>query len=139
MAKPIFTYPYRYKNIAEGKIFNPILTLPIKTKEGWLNTLFLLDSGADTTMLTLSMAKRLGLAFDSKKETKLFGIGDIGVSAYPGKVIIKFYPGFKLIIRCYYIDAEDSTLLLGRLDIFDAFDICFSNTKQQIIFQSKND
>jgi hypothetical protein len=137
MGKPIFTFPYRYKNIAEEKIFNPILTLPIKTKEGWLNTLFLLDSGADTTMLTLSMAKRLGLSFDSKKKTKLFGIGDLGVPAYPGKVVIKFKPYFELTLRCYYIDAEDSTLLLGRLDVFDKFNICFNSSTQQVIFQPK--
>ena len=134
MAGHIFTFPYNYKNIKEGKILNPILTIPIKTKIGWLDTLFLLDSGADTTMLTLPMAKRLGLQFNLKQKTRLFGIGDIGVYAYAGQVTLKFNQRFELTVRCYYINAEDSTLLLGRLDVFDKFNIFFNTSNQQVVF-----
>ncbi len=137
MVEHIFTFPYNYKNIEEGKILNPLLTIPIKTKSGWLDTLFLLDSGADTTMLSLPMAKRLGLQVNLKQKTKLFGIGDIAVYAYAGKATLKFSPNFELIIRCYYIDREDSALLLGRLDIFDQFNICFDAEEQKVIFSKK--
>ena len=135
MVKPTFTFPYQFKFITDGKILNPLLYLPLKIKDGWRNTWFLLDSGADTTMLPLSMAKRLGLSYDSNKKGKLLGIGDKSFDGYLGFIIIKI--GQKeLKVRCDFIDAEDSTLLLGRLDIFDKFNINFDTTNKKIVFNS---
>ena len=136
MAGHIFTYPYKYKTIEEGKIVNPRILLPLKTSNGWLDIWFILDSGADTTMLTLSTAKEYGLDYDIKNGAKLYGIGDMGINAYPGVVELKFRQNFRLKIRCYFIDAEDSTLLLGRLDIFDKFNITFDSLEKKIIFKS---
>ncbi len=134
MGGSIFTFPYNYKYLVEGKILNPRLYLPLKTKFGWQNTWFLLDSGADTTMLPLSFAKKFGLYFDPKKKGKLFGIGDKAFDGYSGVVHIKI--GTKeLIVRCDYIDSSDSTLLLGRLDIFDKFNITFDSSNKRIVFE----
>ncbi|OGK11800.1 hypothetical protein A2954_05085 [Candidatus Roizmanbacteria bacterium RIFCSPLOWO2_01_FULL_37_12] len=135
MVKPTFTFPYQFKFITDGKILNPLLYLPLKIELGWRNSWFLLDSGADTTMLPLSMAKRLGLSYDSNKKGKLLGIGDKSLDGYSGSIIIKI--GQKeLKVRCDFIDAEDSTLLLGRLDVFDKFNIHFDTTNKKIIFHS---
>ncbi len=135
MDGPTFTFPYKYKTIEEGRIVNPRILLPLKTSTGWIDIWLLLDSGADTTMLTLSMAKEYGLQYNPREKTKLFGIGDLGIFAYPGVVKLNFGKNYQLKIRCYFIDAEDSTLLLGRLDIFDKFDITFNYSKKQIIFE----
>ena len=60
----------------------------------------------------------------------------MGINAYPGVVELKFRQNFRLKIRCYFIDAEDSTLLLGRLDIFDKFNIHFDTSNKKINFYS---
>ena len=75
----------------------------------------------------------MGLFVDEKKKIKLYGIGEKSVPAYPGKIVIKL-DGFEIEARAYFIDAEDSTLLLGRLDIFDKFNICFNSSKQRVTF-----
>ena len=135
MDKPTFTFPYKYKTIDEGRILNPRILLPLKTSTGWIDIWFLLDTGADTTMLTLSTAKEYGLHYDLRQKTKLFGIGEMSIFAYAGIIELKLGQNYKLRVRCYFIDAEDSTLLLGRLDIFDKFNITFNSSKNQIIFE----
>lgn len=133
MAKSTFIAPYKYKTITEGKILDPLVVLPLKTKLGWYPTVFLLDSGADTSMLPLQMAKNLALYYNPALKTQLVGIGEKRTNAYFGKINIKV-GDIELRLRCYFIDAEDSTLLLGRLDLFDKFDITFDSSKKEIIF-----
>ena len=133
MDKLVPTFPYQYKHIEFGEVFNPYISIPVKASWGWQNLWFLVDSGADTTMLTLSLANQLGLNVNKNKKTELFGIGENSVPAYPGKINLKL-GNFIFDARCYFIDAEDSTLLLGRLDIFDKFNIYFDSTNQKVVF-----
>lgn len=136
MDKSALTYPYQYKNIDFGKVFNPFIYIPVKTSWGWQNLWFLVDSGADTTMLTVSLAKQLGLNYDKNRKTDLYGIGERSITAYPGKISLKL-GFFEIEARTYFIDVEDSTLLLGRIDIFDQFNIYFDTDNQRIVFSSK--
>jgi len=133
MDKLVPTFPYQYKKIEYGKVFNPYISIPVNARWGWQNLWFLVDSGADTTMLTLSLANQLGLEINKNKKTKLFGIGENYVPAYPGKINLKL-GNFVIDARCYFIDAEDSVLLLGRMDIFEKFNIYFDSTNQKVIF-----
>lgn len=135
MARSALTFPYHHKQIEFGQIFNPFIYIPVKTKTNWQCLWFLVDSGADVTMLTLSLARKLGLNYDSKRKTKLYGIGKKSVDAYPGKIIIKLGQ-FKIAVRTYFIDAEDSTLLLGRLDMFERFNITFNTRNRKVVFES---
>lgn len=131
MVKSALTFPYQYKQIDYGKIINPLTYIPVRASWGWQPLWFLLDSGADATLLTVSLAKSLGLDFDITKKTYLFGIGEKSVPAYPGKITLRL--GEKeLGVRCYFIDVKESTLLLGRIDIFDKFNILFNTKKGQI-------
>lgn len=131
MVKSVLTFPYQYKQIDYGKIINPLTYIAVQASWGWQPLWFLLDSGADTTLLTLPLAKSLGLDFDITKKTHLFGIGEKSVIAYPGKVTLRLGEE-QLDVRCYFIEAKESTLLLGRLDIFDKFNILFNTRKGQI-------
>lgn len=133
MGKSAPTFPYQYKRIEFGSIFNPYISIPVKAPWGWQNLWFLVDSGADTVMLTVSLANQLGLSFNQKRKTKLFGIGEKSVTAYPGKITLRL-GDYIIKSRAYFIDAEDSILLLGRLDIFDRFNVVFDTRNQQVIF-----
>ncbi len=134
MAESTFTFPYQYIEIEEGKILNPLLKVSVKASFGWQDLWFLLDSGADTTMLTTSLADKLGLSYDKKKSTILHGIGENTIKAYPGSIVLKL--GDKeMMVRVYFSSENESTLLLGRLDIFDTFDIVFQISTQHIVFK----
>ena len=129
---PIF--PYHYKEIEFGRVFNPLVLLPVKTADGWQDLWFLVDSGADTVMLPIALAKKLGLSFDSSTRTKLYGIGEQAVYASPGKVTLMIN-GEEITARSYFIYSSSSTLLLGRLDIFEKFSVTFDRENQEIIFR----
>ncbi len=134
MAESTFTFPYQYIEIEEGKILNPLLKIPIKASFGWQDLWFLLDSGADITMLTTSLADQLGLSYDRKKSTILHGIGENTIKAYPGRIALKL-GGKEILVRVYFSSENESTLLLGRLDIFSTFDIIFQTSIQHIVFK----
>ncbi len=134
MDKSALIYPYLYKHIELGRLVNPIISLSVRAKWVWQNLWLLVDSGADVTMLTLTLAKKLGFSYNTVKKTKLFGIGEKSIDAYLGEIMVKFGRQDRLI-RAYFIDAEDSTLLLGRLDIFDHFRVCFDPGKSVIEFK----
>lgn len=135
MDKSVLTFPYQYKQIEAGRLVNPLISISIKSSWGWQPLWFLVDSGADVTTLTLSLAKNLGLFYDTNKKTQLFGIGEKNIDAYPGEVFLKLGKD-EINTRCYFIDAIESTLLLGRLDIFEKYNILFDSQNQQIVLKS---
>ena len=128
----MLTFPYRYKRIDYGQVFNPIVLLPIKASWGWQDLWFLVDSGADTTMIPLALAKKLGLPYQ-QTPTKLFGIGSQALSAFPGEIILKL-GNAEIRTRSYFVSTSDSTILLGRLDIFDRFSVTFDKRSQEVVF-----
>lgn len=129
-----FTFPYRYKKIEFGKVLNPFVSINVKSSLGWQPLWFLVDSGADVTTLTLSTAENLKLAYNIRIKERLYGIGEQSVFAYPGEVYLKLGHS-EARVRCYFINAPESTLLLGRLDIFDKFNILFDSKNEKIEFR----
>lgn len=134
MDKSVYIFPYQRKRSEFGNVFNPLITLAVKTLHGFQSLWFLVDSGADMTLLNCKLAKQLGLPFDTHKKTLIYGIGDTPQTAYPGKIILQF-DRQEISVKAYFLETEDSTLLLGRLDIFDRFMICFDPLKEQITFK----
>lgn len=84
-------------------------------------------------MIPISLAKKLGLAFNSSLKTKLHGIGKQSVFASPGKMTLKIHDR-EVAARSYFVYSNDSLLLLGRLDVFESFSITFDRKKKAIIF-----
>lgn len=134
MDKLMYTFPYQQKRSEFGNTFDPLITLSVKTLYGFQSLWFLVDSGADMTLLNCTLAKQLGLSFNTHKKTMIYGIEDKPLNACPGKIILKFDQQ-EITVRSYFLESENSTLLLGRLDIFDRFMVCFDPVKEQIIFK----
>lgn len=135
MDKSVHTFPYRYKRIEQGILFNPLVSIPVKTRLGWQPLWFLVDSGADTTMLTTSLADQLGLSYDSDKKTSLYGIGEHRLNAFLGVIRMRFGRD-EVRVRVHFIQAKDTTLLLGRLDVFERYTVCFDYQRQRVLFQT---
>lgn len=133
MAKSVHTFPYQYKKIDFGSVSNPLVLLPVKASWGWQNVWFLVDSGADTVMIPMDLARTLELPVSSSVKIKLYGIGNQAVIASPGKVTLRIGRN-EITTRSYFVHSSDSLLLLGRLDIFDRFSVLFDKTKQAVVF-----
>lgn len=129
-------FPYRQKRISLGAVVDPLIQIHIKASYGWQPIWILVDSGADTTTLTVGLAQRLGIEFRRNDREKLYGIGDKAVYGYPGVVKFKL-DGLTFKARAHFLEAKNNILLLGRMDLFDKFTIIFDNSqKKQIIFRA---
>ena len=62
----LIEFPQREIKTELGVLLDPTLELPVKTPGGYRRFRFLLDSGADFTMMPRSAARQLGLTLKGK-------------------------------------------------------------------------
>lgn len=98
---------------------------------------FFIDSGADVSLVSLSIGKLLGFTLKEGEEIKQ--LSGIGRSAVPYVLrAIKMKIGEKEFdVRIAWSLLEDVPLVLGRLDVFDKFDIIFKEREGKVIFTDK--
>ena len=81
----------------------------------------IIDSGADVSMISRSVADLLGLRYEPKRS--VFTAGG-SIEAFTSTILITL-PGLtSMFVPCIVVDA-DVPLALGRAGFFDAFDIVF--------------
>ena len=125
-----YKFPYLTKKLDQNlQIFDPKITVPVLTPQfGFLDIVFLVDSGADMTLLPLNPYGKL-FQFDHTQETpiQVTGIGR-SIKAYHSTIKIKIGRQTHSIRMIF---AETTTIpLLGRLDFWDKFSIEFNNHHQ---------
>jgi len=100
---------------------------------------FLIDSGADVSLITRSLGEILGFKLLEKEEIK--ELSGVGPSTIPYVLrTIKMKIGEKEFdARIAWSLIEDIPLVLGRLDVFDKFNILFKERERKVIFTDKED
>lgn len=101
----------------------------------------LVDSGADFTIISLTLAKRINLVLDNKKKLTTSGIGGTAeVIRSKGEIILlRGAEAYKIPIPIDVV-IDNTKLpypLLGRIPIFNLFDITFRQRKLKINFDNK--
>ena len=121
----IICEPYSIKNLIvfPTKLVVPELPILVKTKFGYRREWFLVDSGADITMLPYFASKLLACKLE-KSRTKMFGIDGCGVSVYKSKIKVRFF-NKEETIRCVFSERDDIPFILGRLDVLDKYNMLF--------------
>ena len=93
----------------------------------------LVDSGADITLVPRSLGEFLGISFEGKKILELRGIGEGALPYVVEKIKVKIGKhAFEARIGISMV--EEIPLILGRLDIFDNFNIEFKQKAGVTIF-----
>lgn len=124
-------FPYSsYKGIAA-----PIIPIETKGKLGWARIWVYVDSGASYSLFGVEEAERLGIEFKRGREGKIT-VGD-------GSMIPFYLHSLKARIGNYEITAQIGFSeklgvgfnLLGRAEIFNKFDVTFSDSRKVIIFK----
>lgn len=119
-------FPYEKKHIEEGELVDPRIPLEVKTKAGFLNIKFLVDSGADVTTLPfIPYAEIFDFTIKTKEKTRIGGIEGRGVNAYPYSLRVRLKT-HEFSLRCYFIESQIDPLL-GRLDFWKLYSIAFDN------------
>ena len=127
---------FRYKTVKRPdgtQVKTPSIPILLMGKERF-ETVALLDSGADISVIPLSLAELLGLEINSKKVIA-YGIGgqvdsvDTSVNILIEKGHEKY--NFKMPVKVI-LEKYDFPILLGRVGFFDKFIISFDQQNEKI-------
>lgn len=123
---------FRYKKELSG-IKRPVADVFLKSKVGgWVEFHPYIDSGADITLIPLSLGKLIGLSVDQNKIKHIGGIrGSVPVIYSQAKMKIG---GIEMNVNIAWALIEEVPPLLGRRNIFDKFHITFKQNKEEIVF-----
>lgn len=132
----IFGYKEESLGPGKGTIKRPVADVYLKThKNAWIEFHPYIDSGADLTMVPLSLGKLIGLAIDERKIQQIGGIrGSVPVIFAKSRMRIG---GIDLSVNIAWCLIEDVPPLLGRTDIFDMFEVTFEQYKGTIVFEKR--
>ena len=134
----MIVFKYKAESLGKGKgtIYRPVADVYLKSKSGeWIEFHPYIDSGADVTLLPLSLGKLIGLNRDERKIEKIGGIrGTVPVINSDNEIKIGDY---RLAVKVGWALIEAVPALLGRTDVFDAFEVIFKQKAKQIIFRKR--
>lgn len=93
-------------------------------KIGYQTFEFIVDSGADCTVVPRSMATLVGIKLPRKAELHLTGITGRKMACYKGKLSLQIQKQ-KFDVQCLFTRSNRTPLLLGRVDFFSIFQVLF--------------
>ncbi len=130
------TFHYRkMKSKVLGEIYRPIADIHLQTRKGrWIKYEAFIDSGADITIIPYSVGRYLGFEMKEENLVSFQGVTGKGVPTILTKVKMRI-GDVELEPRVAWALIEDAPPLLGRLDIFDKFNITFKEKEGKIIFE----
>ncbi len=131
----MITFKYKQEPIGTNNdtIKRPVADVFLKVNDNhWIEFHPYIDSGADITIIPLSLGRLLGLTLDEKNVTQVGGIrGSVPIINSHIQMRIG---NQEFSCRCAWSLVEDVPPLLGRTDIFDIFEITFRQQKDTIDF-----
>ena len=129
---------FRYKKESlEGEekfILRPVADVYIEDKTGqWIQFHPYIDSGADVTMVPLSLGRLLGLRADEEKVEEIGGIrGSVPVIYVRKRMKIG---SEMMLVKIAWALIEEVPPLLGRTDVFDRFEVIFKQRQKLVEFR----
>ena len=127
-------FPLGTKVISLGRVADPVIPVLLRTTKGYLPFDFLIDTGADCSMIPASIAEaELGVKLSDCPHEIFFGIEGTGIRVYCGWLSLRIGP-YPIRVRCVFSTREHCPLILGRMDLFRHFSITFDNRRDIIRF-----
>ena len=122
----MIVFSYRKEIGRKGTvIFRPVADIEFKSMQGeWIDCHPYIDSGADVTLIPLSLGRLLGLEIEKDKIEELYGLGSQGIPIIFKNVEVRIRE-FEFNTKIAWALSEEVVPLLGRTGIFDNFHINF--------------
>jgi hypothetical protein len=118
-----------------GKVFFPGLKVHVRLADGTFQPFeFILDSGADCTIVPRHMANLVGFKLPLKTNASISGITGRPLLANTGKMTLKIQ-NEEFEVRCLFTRSNRTPLLLGRVDFFSLFNIQFDGRNCHITLE----
>lgn len=117
-----------------GTIWVPTVTVEIKYQESSLSCEMLVDAGAYLSMIPYQVGIELGLTISNDEVMEAGGAGGASIPHVVKEVELQI-GAYSIQSRIGWALTDEIPLLLGRLDVFDEFDIEFSQSRHKITFR----
>ena len=120
----------------QSRLFGPILRpvaeiVFVNGNKEILESVYV-DSGADVSLMPKSVGDALGFTIEkSDNIIEIKGVGERGIPVVLKKLKMKIGETF-IETRIAWALIEEVPLLLGRVDVFNFFDICFKKNKKTV-------
>lgn len=133
----MIVFKYKKEVASHGKpLKRPVADVFLKsTSSDWIEFHPYIDSGADVTLIPLSLGKLIGFTINEREIEEIGGIrGNVPVIYVQndmriGKKTLSVHLAWALI--------EEVPPLLGRANVFDAFDVTFKQKEGLILFNER--
>lgn len=135
----MITFKYRAeRGEFDEVVYRPVATVEFLSQNGeWIRAHPYIDSGADVTLLPLSLGRLLGLEIKGEGLRELRGVSGHGVPVIFHSLRIKIGP-FDFEARVAWALIEEVPPLLGRAGVFDYFDVTFKQRDGEIAFEERS-
>lgn len=118
-----------------GEILYPGLIVDVwLASVGYQPFEFILDSGADCTMVPRHMASLVGIQLPDSPDTYISGISGQRMPAYKGQLRMRIRTE-EFELRCLFTRSNRTPFLLGRVDFFSLFDVRFDGRNCCIVLE----
>ena len=117
-----------------GATWVPTATVEIKYQKLLLSCEMLVDTGAYLRMIPYQIGTELGLTISEDGILEAGGTGGASIPHVVKEVELRIGGNF-IHARIGWALTDEVPLLLGRLDVFDEFDIEFSQSRRKTIFR----
>jgi len=121
-----------------GQVLKPIIPVTIIGAKRGVNAFMLLDSGADLSLIPYSVGEAIGLELDIENRSEVQGIGEGSVPYILSQARIKI-GDIETPARIGWALIEEVPLILGRLDVFQAFSVEFREFENTIVLKQQNE
>lgn len=112
----------------------PTAIVTLSTDNNKFTCEMLVDSGADITLIPRKFGEELGLNFKEDEVKEIRGIGE-GTVPYIISKLKMTIGKYTFPVRIGWALIEEIPFILGRLDVFDKFNIEFKQSSRITIFR----
>lgn len=114
-----------------GTVFEPLITIPIKTQNGYEKWEFLIDSGAVISSLPREWAEKTGQNLAFLKRSTFRGFGGMTSTAYQGDMTILLGEE-EYHLPVVFTEAGGTKSLIGRKGFFQDYSLYFNHMEKSI-------
>lgn len=125
-------YKYYAQLSGDDMVYRPIVGVVLSTIKDSIETIGIIDSGCDYTLINAEYAEELGITPATCETAVVGGIADKGTPSFIAKIKLRI-EGFEDIfeVNARFVPGMVVNVLLGEVDFFENFKVLFEKRQRK--------